>query len=451
MVRKALIERWRRDAIGFFQAAVQAVDPLTCVPRWVRRHRDRLQVGSQTWPLPERVWVVGAGKASARMAQALEAVLGDRIAGGLVVTKEGHGVELQRVQLREAGHPIPDVRSLEAAEAIRQQLAAVRPGDGVFFLLSGGASALLELPVEGVTLADLQVVTDCLMRAGATIHELNVVRKHLSRLKGGQLLRWVPSSVPVWTLVISDVVGNDLAVIGSGPTVPDPSTYADAVEVLRRLRVWDEVPESVRRHLTEGQAGRRPETPKPGDPLFVRSYVSIVADNQQALQAAARTARERGYHVMVLTSFLEGSVVEVARWVRALARQVQRYDQPVRAPACILMGGETTVQVRGSGLGGRNQELATRVGALLEEDEAVVFLSAGTDGTDGPTDAAGGLVDPWHVHRGRRAGLHPEPFLANNDTYPYLAQVEGLLQTGPTYTNVMDLIVLIVGSGLKIK
>ncbi|GBC84580.1 D-glycerate 2-kinase [bacterium HR11] len=446
MVRRALIERWRRDAVRCFQAAVQAVDPLTCLPRWVSLRRDGLQVGSQTWPLPGRVWVVGAGKASARMAQALEAVLGDRIAGGVVVTKEGHGVDLRRIQVLEAGHPIPDDRSLAAAEAIRRQLAAVQTGDGVFVLLSGGASALLELPVEGVTLADVQVVTDRLLRAGATIHEMNAVRKHLSRVKGGQLLRWVPPSVPVWTLVVSDVVGNDLTVIGSGPTVPDPSTYADAVEVLRRLQVWDCIPDTVRTYLTEGQAGRRPETPKPGDPLFARSHVWIVADNQTALQAAARAARDRGYHVTVLTSFLEGSVIEVARWVRAVARQVQTYGQPVRPPACVLMGGETTVQVRGSGRGGRNQELATRVGALLQEDEAVVFLSAGTDGTDGPTDAAGGLVDPWRVHRARRAGIHPEPFLADNDTYHYLAQVGGLLKTGPTYTNVMDLLVLIVGS-----
>ncbi|MCS7311300.1 MAG: glycerate kinase [Acidobacteria bacterium] len=446
MVRKALIERWRRDAVRCFQTAVQAVDPLVCLSRWVRLRRDGLQVGAQTWPLPERVWVVGAGKASARMAQALEAILGDRIAGGIVVSKEGYGADLRRIQVWEAGHPIPDERSVGAAGAIRRQLAAVQTRDGVFVLLSGGASALLELPVEGVSLADVQAMTDLLLRAGATIHELNAVRKHLSQVKGGQLLRWVPPAVPVWTLVISDVVGNDLSVIGSGPTVPDPSTYADAVEVLHRLQVWDCVPDAVRVHLTEGQAGRRPETPKPGDPRFARSRVWVIGDNQTALQAAAQAARARGYHVAVLTSFLEGSVVEVARWVRAVARQVQMYGQPVRPPACILMGGETTVQVRGSGLGGRNQELATRVGVLLQENEPVVFLSAGTDGTDGPTDAAGGLVDPWHVHRARQAGIHPEPFLANNDAYHYLAQVGSLLKTGPTYTNVMDLLVLIVGS-----
>ncbi len=448
MIRRILFERWRRDAQAIFQAGVRSVDPETLVRRAIRPRRDGFQIDDRHITVSGSVWVVGAGKASARMARAVEAVLGDRIAGGVVVTKDGYDVPTNRVTVHTASHPVPDTRSVTAARAIVDVVRRADPGDHILVLLSGGASALMEWPLEHVSLEDMQTVTRMLLECGATIHEINTVRKHLSRVKGGQLIRWAHPT-PVTTLAISDVVGNDPSVIGSGPTVPDPSRFADARAVLERYGLWDRIPPAIRDVLEKGMCHEIPETPKPGDPIFRHATFVCIGDNQDALTAAARKARRRGYHTVILTSFLEGDVQAVAQWIVAVARQVMTYGQPVRPPACILWGGETTVQVRGPGQGGRNQELVVRVGTGLQPDDPVVFLSGGTDGTDGPTDAAGGVIDGATVARGRQQGIHPEPYLERSDTYTYLQRVGGLLLTGPTGTNVMDLLVLIVGAGVS--
>jgi hydroxypyruvate reductase len=310
-------------------------------------------------------------------------------------------------------------------------------------LLSGGASALTPAPVAGLTLADLQITTDQLLRAGATIGELNAVRKHLDRLKGGQLARLV-APAPVAALILSDVVGDPLDVIASGPTAPDPTTYAMAWQILEQRGVQTQLPAAVRAHLQRGREGMLPETPKPGDPLFARVTNTLVGSNRLAALAAVTAAEQLGYRALLLTTFVEGEAREVARVAAALAKGVRQHGDPLPAPACLVWGGETTVTVRGHGRGGRNQELALAAALALEGLPGVALMALATDGTDGPTDAAGALVDGTTIGAARSLGLDPVAALANNDAYPLLEAVGALLLTGPTGTNVNDLLVVLV-------
>ncbi len=446
MVRQSLFHRWRKDAIAIFKSGVKAVDPATVIPQVLKKDPHGLRFYRWQWRGEGRVWIFGAGKASARMAQVMESVLGDVIAGGLVITKEGHRQPTKKVEVREAAHPIPDERSVVATKAMIERMAEVVRSDLVLFLLSGGASALLEWPREPIALDDVRRVTDLLLRCGATIHEINAVRKLLSRVKGGQLLRFLPGGT-VWTMMISDVVGGRPDSIGSGPTVPDPTTFEDVRIILDRYRLWEDLPPAVRTMIQDGIGGKIPETPKPGDPLFRTAHARIIADNQMALSAAVREARSRGYHAMVLSGYIDGETHETARFLVSLARQVHRHGQPIRPPACLLMGGETTLVVRGAGRGGRNQEFALYAGTLLEDEEPIVILSAGTDGTDGPTDAAGGIMDVTLVKEAALRGMELTDYLNRNDAYPCLAALGGLIRTGPTYTNVMDIMLALVGRG----
>ena len=444
MVRHSLFQRWRRDALAIFKFGVKAVDPATVIPHVLKREQHGLRFYRWQWQGEGRVWIFGAGKASARMAQVVESVLGEAIAGGLVITKEGHRLPTQRVEVREAAHPIPDNRSVAATKAMIERMAEVARSDLVLFLLSGGASALLEWPREPIELDDLRLVTDQLLRCGASIHEINAVRKHLSRVKGGQLLRYLPGGT-VWTMMISDVVGGRPDSIGSGPTVPDTTTFEEVRAILDRYGLWQDLPPAVRAMVRDGCQEKVPETPKPGDPLFRTAHARIIADNQKALVAAVREARSRGYHAMVLSGYIEGETHETARFLVSLARQVHRHGQPIRPPACLLMGGETTLVVRGEGRGGRNQEFALYAGTLLEDEEPIVILSAGTDGTDGPTDAAGGIMDVTLVKKAAARGIDPVIHLKRNDAYPCLETLGGLIRTGPTYTNVMDIMLALIG------
>lgn len=411
-----------------------------------------LRVAEQTWDLDavERLLLVAAGKASVAMAEAAALVLGAALTAGIVVTKYGHaaGHTLPAsVRVIEAGHPIPDAAGMMGAAAIAALFETTTPRDRVLLLLSGGASALLPAPAAGIALADLQAVTDALLRAGAAIGEINAVRKHLSRLSGGQLAR-LAQPAPVAALILSDVVGDPLDVIASGPTAPDPTSYADAQAVLARYHLLDAIPRSVAEHLEQGCAGRIAETPKPGDPLFANVANVIVGSNRLAALAAVAEAERLGYQAVLLTTFMEGEAREVAKVAAALAKSIRAHREPLRPPACVVWGGETTVTVRGQGKGGRNQELALAAALVLEGIPDVALLALATDGTDGPTDAAGAIIDGQTAQRARAAGWDPAAALAANNAYPLLDAAGALLRTGPTGTNVNDIMVLLIGEKL---
>jgi hydroxypyruvate reductase len=378
------------------------------------------------------------------MAAALERVPGLHISSGLVNVKYGHTARLRRVELCECGHPVPDKNGMRGAQRIAEIARGAGSKDLVICLISGGASALLPLPAEGISLADKQATTKALLACGADIHELNTVRKHLSAIKGGQLAR-LASPASVITLVLSDVIGDDLDVIGSGPTVPDTSTFADALDILRRYRLVKHVPKAVRERLERGAAGGIEETPSPGDPVFSRVRNVIVGNNRIAIDAMVRVARTLGYRSMVLSTMIEGEAREVARVHAAIARQIRLSGQPMKPPACIISGGETTVTLRGRGLGGRNQEFVLAAARDISGLRNTVMLSAGTDGTDGPTDAAGAIADGRTIARAAEIGLNVPDSLANNDSYHFFEPLGDLIRTGPTGTNVMDVQVVLVG------
>jgi hydroxypyruvate reductase len=409
------------------------------VHRALRRDGEALVAGDRRLDLAaiDRILVLGCGKAGAAMARAVEDALGDRTAAGLVVVKDGYALPTRVVQVVEAGHPVPDARG-EAAAARLLELAQGAGGhDLVVVLISSGGSALTPAPAPPVTLAEKQQVTRALLGAGATIGELNAVRKHLSRLKGGQLAR-AAAPAAVVTLVLSDVIGDPLDVIGSGPTAPDPTTFADALDVLRARGVLGGVPASVRQRLEAGEAGRLPETPKPGDELFARVSHAVIGNNALVAEAAVARAQALGYRAELLTRRLEGEAREVAR---DLVRRARRMPPG----ACLVAAGETTVTVRGRGRGGRCQELALAAALELADGERLTVLAAGTDGTDGPTDAAGAIVDGATLARGRARGLDPRAALDDNDAYTFLAAAGDLLVSGPTHTNLLDLYAVLVG------
>jgi hydroxypyruvate reductase len=376
------------------------------------------------------------------MAQAAERVLGPRITAGLVNVKDGHLAKLRRIELNQCGHPVPDERGIAGSARIADIAASAGREDLVLCLVSGGASALMPLPAEGITLAEKQATTRLLLACGATIHEINAVRKHISRIKGGQLAR-LAAPARVESLLLSDVIGDNLDVIGSGPTAPDVSTFATVLAILDRYEIRHRVPPSVRNRIEQGIRGEIPETPKPADPLFARVRNTIVGGNRLALDAAARAARGLGYRTLILSSTIEGETREIARMHAAIAREIAAYGHPVRPPACIITGGETTVTIKGAGLGGRNQEFVLAAALDIAGLDRVVVFSAGTDGSDGPTDAAGAVADGQTLARKPDARL----YLDRNDSYRYFEALGDLVITGPTNTNVMDVRLLLVGSG----
>ena len=382
-----------------------------------------------------RLLVFGCGKAGGAMAGALERALGARVAEGLVVVKDGYTVPTQRIELREAGHPVPDARGQAATEEMLRRVQAAGTDDVVIFLVSGGGSALTPAPVPPITLAEKQETTRVLLAAGATINELNAVRKHLSRFKGGQFAR-AAAPATVIALMLSDVIGDPLDVIASGPTAPDSSTFADALGVLTRRGVADEVPAAVRARLTAGARGEIAETPKPGDPVFKRVTNVVVGNNAVVVDAAAAEARRLGYRPEVFTRELQGEAREVARQLVERARGLP-------SGTCLIAGGETTVTVRGRGRGGRCQEFVLAAALQLTPDDRLVVLAAGTDGSDGPTDAAGAVADATTVARGEHAGRPARAALEDNDAYSFLAGAGDLIVSGPTNTNLLDLYLLV--------
>ncbi len=426
-------------------AALDAVDPAAAVERWLRRDGERLHVADQVYDLAQfdRVLLVGAGKAGAPMAAAVERVLGDHLTAGVVNVKRGYLGPTRVTCLHEAGHPLPDADSVAGTRRIAALLADTTARDLVICVISGGGSALLTLPYEPLTLPDLQQLTDLLLRAGATINQLNTVRKHLDQVKGGGLAR-LAQPARVVALLLSDVVGNPLDVIASGPTVPDTSTFADAWEVIERFRLADQLPRAVRERLQAGLRGEVPDTPKPGDPALARVQNVVVASNEQAAQAAVRQARVDGFQALLLTTYLEGEAREVGRVLAALAREERASAHPLSLPACLVLGGETTVTVRGGGKGGRNQEMALAAACSLAGIPNALIACLATDGTDGPTDAAGAVADGTTLARAQEVGCSARLALDNNDAYPFFDRLGDLLITGPTNTNVNDLAFVLV-------
>jgi hydroxypyruvate reductase len=386
------------------------------------------------------IYVIGAGKAGASMASGVERVLGRRITAGFLNVKDGYLAKLRRIELHECGHPIPDARGVAGAERIAEIARQATADDLVLCLISGGASALMPLPAPPVTLEDKQATTRLLLACGADIHEINAVRKHCSQIKGGQLAR-LAYPATVLSLLLSDVIGDDLDVIGSGPTAPDASTFQRVKAILDKYELWERVPATVRERIAAGMAGEIPETPKPGDKAFTRTRNLIVGSNDLAVRAAAAKARALGFRTLVLSTFVEGETREVARMHAAIAREIVKSGRPVRPPACIITGGETTVTLRGAGLGGRNQEFVLAAAIDIAGLPNVAILSGGTDGSDGPTDAAGAIADGGTLARLSSA----REFLANNDSYHYFEKLGDLIKTGPTNTNVMDVRVILVG------
>jgi hydroxypyruvate reductase len=435
----------RQHALDIFQAGLEAVDPVESIFRHVKVSEDVLEVGSQRLVLSdyEKIIVVGGGKAGALMGRSLERLLGDRIADGVIVTKQGHGMPLKTVRLYEAGHPVPDQKGVEGAEELLSLVQAAGARDLVFCLISGGGSALMVSPAAGITLEDKQAVTRLLLACGADIHEINTIRKHLSRIKGGGL---AGSAYPatVVNLILSDVVGDDLNVIASGPTVPDTSTFSDAHRICRKYGIWNQVPAPVKKRLEAGLQGDIPETPKAGDRIFKENYSQLVGTNMHALAAAGVKARELGYTAMILSSTIEGEAREAAKVLAGVAREVRASGNPIAPPACILCGGETTVTIRGQGKGGRNQEFALSAAGAIENLDDVAILAGGTDGNDGPTDAAGAIVDGRTLARAAELKLDPQDHLERNDAYHFFQPLQDLLMTGPTGTNVMDVYMAIV-------
>jgi len=422
------------------QKALDAVDPAEAVRRQLRLVGDQLAVGGRSYDLSRvgRLVVVGAGKAGGPMVRAVEEILGDRIGDGLVIVKAEHALPTEHVALVEAGHPIPDRHGLEGARRIESLISRLRADDLVLCLISGGGSALATYPVEGLALADLQSTTDALLRVGASINEINAVRKHLERLKGGGLAR-LAFPAQVASLILSDVVGDPLDVIASGPTVPDTTTYADAWGVLERYGLEAAVPSSVKRTLQAGLRGELTETLKPGDPAAETVHHVVVGSNALAADAAAAAAEDEGFNALVLTTFLQGEAREVAQVLAAFAEELVQRGGPIATPACLILGGDPIIKEKRAGKGGRNQEMALAAAVALAGIRNVLIGCLATDGTDGPTNAAGAIVDGDAVARAERVGLDPLEYLAENDAYRFLDALDLLLKTGPTRTNVNDL------------
>jgi glycerate 2-kinase len=445
-----LLNTMRREAEEIFFASLRRVDPYEAVRRFVRTDGENLLLGEHAGQGDvldlrafDRVFVVGGGKAAAPMSRAVEDLFGERIRKGIITVKYGFGEKLVRTELVEAGHPLPDQNGVKGAKKILDLLESAGERDLIFSLISGGGSALLPLPAEPITLAEKQALTIRLLECGASIEEINAIRKHISLSKGGQLAR---AAFPATTVnvMLSDVVGDKMDVIASGPFVPDQSTFKEAWAVIEKYELTD-IPESIRVHLQKGLEGKIPETPKAGDVVFSRVLNRIVGSNLLALQAAKEQAERIGYQTLLLSSRVEGETKEVAKVHTAIAKEILASGQPLRAPACVISGGETTVTLRGHGRGGRNQEFCLAAALdLTDVPPRVVVLSGGTDGNDGTTPAAGAIVDPESVQRGNRAGVSAADYLRNNDSFGFFEKTGELLITGPTKTNVMDVRLVLV-------
>ncbi|MBN1573265.1 MAG: glycerate kinase [Deltaproteobacteria bacterium] len=428
-------EEIKEKGIAIFRAATKSVDPYSVTTGELEGRREALRSF-------KNIYVIGIGKAAHPMTRAAEDFFGDRITGGVVVTKYGHGDSLKKIEVIQAGHPIPDERGVTGAGRIYEIALKAGAGDGkesiVIVLISGGGSALMTAPADGITLGDLKSVNEGLIASGADIHEINCVRKHLSKLKGGWLAR-IAHPAAVLSLIISDVVGDDISTIASGPTTFDPTTFEDAMAVIERYDLRGKIPRSVIEHLSAGARGDVEETPKGGDPIFADVENVIVGSAAAAMTGAEKKAKEEGFNAVVLSSAFAGDTEELALFHKGVAAEVAAQGRPVPPPACIISGGESTVRVTGPGKGGRNTHFALCFAALTEGAKGTYGLFLGSDGTDGPTNAAGAFSAPDTISRARSMDLDAERYLKECESYNFFELLGDLVITGPTKNNVMDI------------
>ena len=436
----------RKHADEIFKYVLDLLDPEQLVRSKVGIHGSTLVVEKREYDLSnyENIYVVGGGKACAPMAKAMEGILGDKIDSGIIVVKYNHGLPLRKIKTVEASHPIPDESGKRGTSGILKLLSKTGEKDLIICLISGGGSALLVQPHKEITLQDIQTTSAELLACGATIDEINTIRKHLSSIKGGQLAKVAYPSALI-TLILSDVVGDPMDIIASGPTVPDESTFEDAYTIIQKYSLEEKLPSSVCEFLRSGKMGKIEETPETGNKIFDNTQNVIVGSNKIALEAAENKAKDLGYNTIIISSLVEGESREAAKFFAAIAREVSRTGTPVTKPACIIAGGETTVIIHGEGKGGRNQEFALSAAMEIEGCEGIVILSAGTDGTDGPTDATGAIVDFNTCKDAReKFRLSPEEYLKNNDSYNFFKKTGEHIITGPTMTNVMDIMISLI-------
>ena len=437
--------RARMLALNCLESAVNSVDPKRIIESRVQLRNSTLKVDQYSFDLRKfkHVYVVGGGKASGSMATALEQILGKHITSGLVNVPKKDVHKTKIIQLHGASHPIPDESGVEGTRRMLEIAEQAEEDDMVICLISGGGSSLMPLPRGKISIADKKTLTDALLKSGATINEINTVRKHISDFKGGWLAKKAYPATIV-NLILSDVVGDPLDFIASGPTVPDSTTFSDAIRVLEKYRFWNEAPRAIRKVLTDGEKGIIPETPKAGDDAFKKAHNIIIGNNRSASLTARESLKTAGLNTLLLTATLEGEAKQVGTILGTIAREVCASENPVPKPAGIIAGGETTVIVTGKGLGGRNQEIPLAASTRLNGLDGTVIASLTTDGVDGPTDAAGAIVDGKTLARAAELGMKPEQFLAENDSYHFFEKLEDLMFTGPTGTNVNDISVIIV-------
>ncbi|MBU0993508.1 MAG: glycerate kinase [Proteobacteria bacterium] len=439
------LQKMRTDAIAIFAKGIEAVEPFSTVKNACRTEAGRLVICGKSFNLSRfnRIYMIGFGKATAPMASAMEDLLKEHLTAGIIIVKYGHGIHMNRTRIIEAGHPIPDEKGVSGTTDILELARQAGKNDLVICLVSGGGSSLLVHPAAGITLEDKQEISRILIECGATIQEINTIRKHLSAVKGGQLASLVYPATLV-TLMMSDVVGDDPGIIASGPTVPDKSTFKDCLDVMGKYNLGNRLPSRVKTHLENGLNGLVNETPASNHEAFKTSWHWVIGNNMTAILSAQKEAERLTYNTVILSSMIEGENRHVAAVHTAIVREIMKTGHPINVPACILSGGETTVTVTGKGKGGRNQEFALACVKNIHDLGQVVILSTGTDGTDGPTDAAGAIVDSHTFSRSRSLCLDPEAYLRNSDSYEFFKKLDDLFITGPTHTNVMDLRILLV-------
>ena len=427
-------------ALTLMEEAIRSADPYEAVKRFLKVEGDRLIVDGREFKIRGKIYVLAFGKAACSMAKAVEEILGERIAEGIAVTKYGYSLPLKKIKVIEAGHPVPDENSVKGAKLGVELAKKVGRDDVLIVLISGGGSALFVLPEDGISFEDKMKTNELLLRSGARIYEINTVRKHISKVKGGKLAKLVRGTLI--SLILSDVVGDPLEAIASGPTVKDPTTFQDAYRILRIYNLWDKLPESVRRHIELGLQGKAEETLKEDLPN-VHNF--LIASNSLACEAAERKAKELGLEARILTTTLEGEAREVATALGSIVEEIYHRDRPFKRPCVLIAGGETTVTIAGeAGLGGPNQELALSIARKISKLRGTAVLAMDTDGTDGPTDAAGGLVDSHTLEILEEEGIDAEEFLKRHNAYEALKRAGALLITGPTNTNVNSIVIAVI-------
>jgi len=442
-----------KDLENIYWDAVREVDPAGLIQSRVKKNGRTLLIRSPDTKISEdlsrykQVIVLGIGKASACMASAMESILEDELSAGFVITKYGHGLKLRKIQVMEAGHPVPDENSMEGARILSQMASAADVHTLIINLISGGGSSLLCLPADGISLEDKRQTTRVLLASGADIDEMNCIRKHISKVKGGGLAS-VACPARLINLILSDVIGDRIDTIASGITAPDHTTFQDALSIVRKYDLEDKLPQAVRDHLVQGGEGNISETPKAGDPVFRNTINIILGNNTLACNAARKTAQRLGYDARIISTTLAGEASEAGSFFAQLAKVIDSGESGIAKPAAIIAGGETTVTINGKGKGGRNQEMALAYAIELHRiypgSPNIFFLSAGTDGSDGPTDAAGTFVTPALMEKMKAISAQAAACLKENDSYHFFRDTGDLFKTGPTYTNVCDVQILMV-------